>query len=241
MPDNFWLRTFLRSPASARHRLKTSLCAHSLMRYAMLGAVALSILPASALAGSSRLRSTQTQDQANDEAKRPVKVNGRPFRALLFKARRLKDEGALDLSRTLAVTIEADRNTDGTIENVAITGASSSAGLEALTAEFVDALSESRALSFLEGARHVLMDFRLDPTTLAANLSTEVESDAHAARQARAYNALLVVARLSKRGQPVEAVYNNMTVSANGKQLAFKLEMSREAAGNLLLKQISPN
>ena len=42
-------------------------------------------------------------------------------------------------------------------------------------------------------------------------------------------------------GTPVEVVYNNMTVSANGKQLAFNLAMSRADAGNLLLKQIPPN
>lgn len=36
-------------------------------------------------------------------------------------------------------------------------------------------------------------------------------------------------------------VWNSLKVSASGKHLVMKLEMTREAAGNLLLKQIMPN
>ena len=44
-----------------------------------------------------------------------------------------------------------------------------------------------------------------------------------------------------KTGTDETVAWNNMKVSASGKVLTLKLEMSREAAGNLLLKQITPN
>ena len=59
---------------------------------------------------------------------------------------------------------------------------------------------------------------------------------------ARDYAGLIALGRLFRKGRSVEAtVLNNMTVSASGKQLLMKLEMSRQTAGNLLLKLLPPN
>ncbi len=239
MSDNFFSKIF-RARAAARHGRRAAVCANSLLRYAILGAVALSILPASALANF-QLQSAQTQDQAGEKTDRPIEINARPLRELLSKVRQSKGDGTLDMSGTFALNIEADRRDDGTFENVSIKGASGDAVLKSLGEQFIQALSESRALSFLEGVRHLRMAFRLDAVKLAFNISTEIESDARASQTASSLNLLLGFARSAKRDKPEGAVFNNMTVSSSGKQLAFRLEMSREAAGNLLFRQITPN
>jgi hypothetical protein len=50
---------------------------------------------------------------------------------------------------------------------------------------------------------------------------------------------LLAPARLIRHDDDLAIVMNNMTLSANGKQLVMYLELSREQAGNLLRKHLS--
>jgi hypothetical protein len=49
------------------------------------------------------------------------------------------------------------------------------------------------------------------------------------------------VAKFMRRGTGEAAVINGMKVSASGKQLLMNLDTTREAMGNLMLKQITPN
>ncbi|HEX8853372.1 MAG TPA: hypothetical protein VF754_07795 [Pyrinomonadaceae bacterium] len=217
----------------------------ALARYVMLGAVALSILPAQAFAAAlPLLLAARAQDDAgNAPAAQPrAEVNARPLRQLLDKAQRLRDEGSLDLSRTIEIAFEADLDEDASLTNVSPVHATPDAPrLRELGEDFISALSESHLLASLKGASHLRMALRLDASKLTANLSADIESDRRAADMATGYNALFSIARATKRGQDVAAILNGMTVSASGKQLAFRLEMSRAEAGNLLLKQVTPN
>lgn len=229
-----------------------------LVMCAMVGMLLLVTFPASA-AGLSLLATLNASDAPTQTSaqepqgesrlqsetpgvKRPVKVNARPFKDLLARAAQMHARGEIDLSGTLEMVVEGDRNDDGSLDNIIITGAAASnPKLLELAREAVIAISDSRMLSFLEDARHLRLTLRLDPQTVAAQALTELESSQRAAERARGYNALLAYGRIAKKGQPEAEVWNNMTVSANGKQLVMRLEMSREAAGNLLFKNITPN
>lgn len=243
-------------------RLSVRRGASSLVRYAVLGAVALSVLPASAAnlphaaqekpkrqggAGSKQSAKRQRQSAAaapaaDNNAKPIPRANVRPFKDLLAKGKALYDAGRLDLTGTLDVSFEADRAEDGTLANVVLTGGSAgNPELMGLSKDFMNAVSESRILSFFENARRVRMSLALGGQNVSATTNIEFDSEERARETAVGYGTLLTFARFKEKGTHAGVVWNSIKVSSSGKQLAFKLEMTREAAGNLLLQQITPN
>lgn len=161
------------------------------------------------------------------------------FRALLQKTQRLIEAGELSTQDTFDFTLEAERNDDGTLRDIKFTESAAANGRWRLLAhELIAVLSESGALSALNGADHLTITLRLDER-LSARLNAVVNSAEQAARVAQNYNSILNIARISQHGRVGVEVLNNMAFNANGKQLTMQLEMSREQAGNLLRKQLS--
>ncbi len=124
-----------------------------------------------------------------------------------------------------------------------VTLPASATGL-ALLEETAAAVSDSHTLpALLEDARrHLRPLLKLDHRLISAHALTELESSQRAAGMTRAAGGI----RYSGGGRavndpPETDVRNNMTASANGKQLSTRLELSRAATGNLLFKNITPN
>jgi len=206
-------------------------------RAAVLGAVVLGVLPA----GAGRAAFAQ-QAGVSAGVKKPARINMAPFRAFLARSRRLKEQGKLDLSKRQTITVEADRAEDGALSNASITGESAAnPHFRAVAQDFVESLSESRALQPLEGVSRVRMTFTLDGERFSAHTASETPTEARAEEMARGYRVMLNLARMMRRGTPEAPVLNNMKISASGKQLVMNLDTTREAMGNLLLKQITPN
>lgn len=231
-----------------------------LARFAVLGAVVLGVLPATperlavaqtrktgagvtaANAKATETKATNAKGKGDAAAEKPAKVSTAPFKAFLARAKKLSDEGRLDLSKRQAITVEGDRREDGTLANAVITGESAANPHFRRTAQdFVSALNESRALSPLEGVTRVSMTFTLDGDKFAARTASDTPSEARAEEMARGYRVMLNVARFARRGTADAPVINGMKVSASGKQLLMNLDTTREAMGNLMLKQITPN
>jgi hypothetical protein len=177
-------------------------------------------------------------DDPAAEVKEFPRLKTRPFRELLAKTQRLVEAGELSTQDTFDFTLEAERDADGTLRDIKFTEQADANGRwQPLAREFVTVLSDSGALSMLPAeAEHLTLTLRLD-NRATARLQTIVKSGELAAQLAQIYNALLDQRR-SGRDVGVE-VLNNMSVSANGKQITMQLEMSRETAGNLLRKQLS--
>lgn len=85
-------------------------------------------------------------------------------------------------------------------------------------------------------AREALLQGR---TSVFASATFAVESAQRGRVLARGYDYLFKAARVNQPGRNEALVISNMTASANGKQFAVKLEMSREQAGNLLRQRLS--
>ncbi|HYE15295.1 MAG TPA: hypothetical protein VD968_12685 [Pyrinomonadaceae bacterium] len=215
--------------------------ARALVVYAVLGALALGALPSQAeWAAFAQAQATEAGVKAG--VKRPGKVNMAPLRAFLTRSKTLKEQGKLDLSKRRSLTVEGDRAEDGTLSNVSVTGESSSeANFRRAANDFVSAMNESRALQFLEGVSRVRMTFTLDGERFLADTSAETPSPARAEEMARGYRMMVNIARLMSRGKEEAVVLGGMKFSSNGKQLLMTLDTPREAMGNLLLKQITPN
>jgi hypothetical protein len=173
-----------------------------------------------------------------NKVKRPKTINKRPFVDLLVKYNELKDKGELDLSGPVEMTIEADRNSDGTLRNVVVTRKSGDPKLIQATKDFVAALSASGALDFLEGTDHLTLNLKLDSVAVSVSASTEAASDAEARQKATGYNALLFTGALLKRGRDEGTIMQNTKVTSSGKQITISFNLPRSAISDMLKKQI---
>ncbi|HEV2765093.1 MAG TPA: hypothetical protein VGV38_19075 [Pyrinomonadaceae bacterium] len=171
--------------------------------------------------------------------KAPPKVNARPFKDLLAKAKTMVDKGELDLSGSITLTIEADRNDDGTLSNIEVVGAAKGdPKLKALAVEFVQVLSASRALAVLEGTRRMTMTVRSTPAHIGATVTTRTESAERAKEMESGYNLLLALGRLKKGKSDEGTVYQNTKVTSNGNNLTVTFGMSRPAVTKMLAKHV---
>lgn len=171
-----------------------------------------------------------------------AKVNLAPIKAFIARSKRLHEQGKLDLSKPQTIVVEGDRQDDGTLKNVQITGASASdATMRGVAQDFVSSVNDSHALAFLDDISHVRMEFALDGERFTAHTASDAPTEARAEELARGYRMLLNIGRVAKRGTDEGAILNNMKVSSNGKQLLMNLDMPREQMGNILLRQITPH
>jgi hypothetical protein len=173
-----------------------------------------------------------------NKVKRPKTINKRPFVDLLVKYNELKDKGELDLSGPVEMTIEADRNPDGTLSNVLVTRKSGDQKLIEATYDFVRALSASGALDFLEGTDHLTLTLKLDAVAVSVSASTEAASAAEAQQKATGYNALLFLGAVARSGRDEATIMKNTKVTASGKQITISFNLPRAAIGDMLKKQI---
>ena len=171
-----------------------------------------------------------------------ARVNVKPIKAFLARSKKLHEDGTIDLSKPRSIVVVGDRQQDGTLTNVQITGESASdPALRAVAQDFVASVNDSHALAFLSDVSRVSMTFTLDGERFKALTASDAPSEARAEEMARGYRMLLNVGRLAKRGTDEGAIMSGMKVSASGKQLLMNLDMPREQMGNILLRQITPN
>ena len=179
---------------------------------------------------------------AQNKTKLPPKINAKPFKDLLAKGNAMKLKGDLDLSGAMQITVEADRNEDGTLTNMVLSGGNANnKALKELAKDLVQALSASHALAFLEGASHLRLTLSLDEKKISATVVTSVDSESRAADMARVYTAGIIYKRIEKRGVDEGAVWRNTSVSASGKKITVNFEMPRTTASTLLAKQVPPS
>ena len=173
---------------------------------------------------------------AENGVKRPKEINTRPFKDLLAAAKKMKDDGKLNLSGQIELTVEADRDADGKLQNAKVADKRGDKALEGVALDFVSALSDSGVLDFLEGTKHLKLVARVDDNNVDIVVSTEVESEERARQMERGYSLLIVGGRIAKRGQDEEVYYNHTEVTSHDKEVSVKLAMPRSELSPLLLK-----
>ena len=227
--------------------------ARTLARFAVLGAFVFGLLPAS-VAGLAQARKTRPSNNSpvkkTAKTKTPetakktesTKVDMSPIRGFITRAKKLNDAGKLDLSKPQTITVEGDRQEDGTLTAVQITGESASdAEMRRVADDFVASVNQSHALKFLDDVSHMRMTFTLDGERFRAETASDTPTPERADAMARGYRMMLNFARIAKRGTDEAALMSGMKISSSGKQLLMNLDMPREQMGNILLRQITPN
>ncbi|HYG78899.1 MAG TPA: hypothetical protein VD861_00845 [Pyrinomonadaceae bacterium] len=173
-----------------------------------------------------------------NNVRRPRTVNKRPFLDLLVKYKEMKDRGELNLDGLVEMTIEADRNPDGTLRNVRINRKSGDPKLQEAAESFIQALSASGVLDFLEGTEHLVLTIKLDGSEMTFTAASEMASAAEAKQKALGYNALLVGGAFLKKGRDEATIMSNTKVTSSGKQLVVSFNLPRSAITEMIKKQI---
>ncbi|MFN2483260.1 MAG: hypothetical protein ABR554_17510 [Pyrinomonadaceae bacterium] len=199
---------------------------------------------ASAAASPAEPKSEQEAEQIIKDANQEKfpEINTKPFEDLLAQGKKMKDEGEIDLTGTLEMSVEADRRDDGKLEHVEITGESASdPKLHQLAKDFISALSDSELLKVLDGTRHVRMKVRLDDREVSVRVMTEMESADLASKKTNAYNGMLWIGAMSKKGKDEEAIFKSVKIKNEAKQVVLTFQMPRKDAGALLSKITDKN
>ena len=189
------------------------------------------------------------EPQSAEEAERLAKesgvekfpvINTRPFEDLLKEGKRMKDAGEINLEGTLEMSVEADRQDDGVLANVEITGgAASDEKMKQLAKDFIAALSDSKILAALKGTKHIMMKLKLDAEQVDVRVTSDMASPEEAARMASGYNGLLFIGAVSKKGKEEEQIFKSVKVTTEQKQIVLTFNMPRKDAGALVSKLIN--
>ena len=169
-------------------------------------------------------------------------INTRPFEDLLKQGKEMKDKGEINLEGTVELTVEADRQEDGVLTNVEMTGgAASDEKMKQLAKDFISALSDSKILAALKGTKHLVMRLKLDTEQVDVRVTSDMTSAEEASRMASGYNGLLFIGAVSKKGKDEEQIFKSVKVAAEEKQIVLTFNMPRKDAGALVSKLIKKN
>ncbi|HEV7844364.1 MAG TPA: hypothetical protein VGO69_11755, partial [Pyrinomonadaceae bacterium] len=163
-------------------------------------------------------------------------INKKPLKDWLAKAKEAKDKNEFDVTQPIEIIIEADRGPDGTLVNAQVVSKKGDPKLEPYVKDFIAALSDSRALSFLKDVNHIRLVVNLTETDVTVKVSSEVDSEDRASQIAKGYSILLIGGRIAKKGQTEEVIYKNTKISTNGKAIEVNFTMPRKEATDILAK-----
>ncbi|PYS77775.1 MAG: hypothetical protein DMF67_03460 [Acidobacteria bacterium] len=173
---------------------------------------------------------------------RPPEINTKPFEDIALKGKELIDQGKLDLKNsTLDVTATAERNDDGTLkaETVKIEGLANDENMSLLAQQLITALSQSKVLVVLKGAKDVRIALKLDQQNVAIKVLSELPSEDDANKTANGCALLVALGRKAKQGTNEGELYNSLKFDNDGKQFSMSFEMPKDAAGKMIADMLA--
>lgn len=171
----------------------------------------------------------------------PGNINTKPFEDVALKGKELIDQGKLDLKNsTIDLTATAERNEDGTLkaETVKFSPVNDE-NMALLAQQLVTALSQSKVLVVLKGAKDVSIGLKLDQQTVSIKVLSELPSEDEATKTAMGCAALVALGRMAKKGTDEGELYNSLKFSNDGKQFTMSFEMPKDAAGKMIADMLA--
>jgi hypothetical protein len=174
---------------------------------------------------------------------RPPVINTKPFEEIAFKGKELVDQGKLDLKNSVIdVAVAAERNEDGTLKPESVQfnwKTASDENTAALAQQLVTALSQSKVLVVLKGAKTVTMALALDGEKVSVKVMGEMPSEDEARKTADGCAMMVGIGRLAKKGTNEGELYNNLKFSSDAKQFTMSFEMPKDAAGKMIADMLA--
>jgi hypothetical protein len=195
---------------------------------------------------------TEDQKQAEAEmdkiakesgiARPPGNINTKPFEDIAVEGKKLFDQGKLNLNSVIEVTATAELNEDGTLKPETVKLNWVTAGDEntaALAQQMVTALSQSRVLVVLKGAKTVDIGLKLDQQNVSIKVLSDLPTEDDAMKTALGCAALVAIGRKAKQGTNEGVLYENLKFDNQGRQFAMNFEMPKEAAGKMITEMLA--
>jgi hypothetical protein len=178
-------------------------------------------------------------------------VNTRPLKDWLKRANDLKEKGQLDLSSSVEITIAANLSTQCKLIDPKVIQKSGDVRLVDVAKDMVSAIGDSGMLSFLRDPKKVSdvnevrcdeipleMTIKLNQEEIAAKVESQADSPARAEEMAKGYSGLLAIGQLLKRGRDEELLYKSTKVTSEDKRILVNFSMPRQAASEMLKRQL---
>jgi hypothetical protein len=175
-------------------------------------------------------------------ARPPGDINTKPFEEIAVKGKELFDQGKLNLSSAIEVTATGELNEDGTLrpETVKINWVTASDENTALLAQqLLTAMSQSKVLSMLKGAKDVTISLKLDQQTVKIAVLSDLPTEDGAKTAAEGFGGMVAVGRMLKKGTNEGTLYENLKFNYAGKQFAMNFEMAKDAAGKMINEMLA--
>lgn len=172
---------------------------------------------------------------AENNVERPPKINSKPFKDAIAKAKKKKDAGELDVSGSIEIVVTADRNPDGSLRNIVPKVLKGDPKLIEVVLDFVSALSDSHALVFLKDVERLTLTVKANENNITASAQSEVDDEVRASQMANAFNVLVWAASKSSKDEAV--YYKSTSVTSKGKDVIINFNMPRATASALISKQ----
>ena len=208
-----------------------------------LCAALLCALHASAGAALAQDRAAEEQEKVLKESgTRPPVMNTVPWQELARKGKGLFDEGRLGAGTRIDVTATAERNDDGTLkpESLVLTWTTASdETVASFVQQFFTALSQSKVLSALEGAKDVTLRLRLDELNALFGIAAVMQSAERAKQYADGYGALLKMATIAKQGTREGELYKGVKMDSDGRRFSFTFEMPKERLAEIVSEMLA--
>jgi outer membrane biosynthesis protein TonB len=172
---------------------------------------------------------------ADNNVERPPRINSKPFKDAIAKAKKKRDAGELDVSGSIEIVVTADRNPDGSLHNIVPKVVKGDPNLVEVVLDFVSALSDSHALVFLKDVERLTLTVNANETNITASAVSEVGTEARASQMANAFNIIVWMAGKSDKDEAV--YYKSTSVTSKGNEVILNFSMSRATASALITKQ----
>ena len=164
-------------------------------------------------------------------------INKQPFEDFARDAKKLFDEGKLDLDSGIEVTATGDVREDGTLDPDTTKldwGKVTNENNRLAARMLLTAISQSKMFSNLEGMKAVSMSLKLDEQNVSIRIVSDMPSELDAKKKAEGYAGMIFFAKLSRDGTSDGAIYRSLKFKYEGKQFILNFDMPRDAAGKIL-------
>ncbi len=177
-----------------------------------------------------------TEAEKKTGLKRP-NINPAPWVDVAKDGKELFDAGKLNLNTTVEVSAKAERETDGRFKPDSVVYAWKTVPDETtdlLARKVVTAVSESRMLSTLDGAKDVDMSLKVDEKEIAILIGNKFPSAAEAEKFANGYGVFLWAARIASSGSEEGELFNKMKIKQEGDRLVITFNIPKDVAGKMI-------
>ena len=174
-------------------------------------------------------------------------INKKPFKDLAAYATELKNQGKLELEKPFEVSIDTELNKDGKLINPKVTKKTGDPNLADLGSRLVAAMNDSGILFYLKKINEdkpgtkVIFTIKQDGNEVVATVESEVASVVSARQLSNAFSLMLDVGAESRKGKDEEILLRSTTVSPDGKNVIFKLNMAHQDVVDVVKRGMEPS